>query len=306
LPPGATFLTTQAIRARGLPGAAGPARYPRRVLETPHSWMHRPVGPLAAAVQCIWCWGEPDVAERRERVLPAGTLDIVFNLRDDRLRVCDRDDAGRSDVLPGTLITGVQSRYLVVPAPPGAAILGIHFRPGGAAALLGIPAGDLEDAYAGLDSLWGAGARRLRERLAEASSRADRVHLVESFLLGRAAPRLAPHPRVALALEALDDPTVLRVADLRARTGLSAKQLIALFRDEVGIAPKTFWRIHRFQAAVRRLEGAPARGGAELAADLGYFDQAHLIRDFQAFAGLSPRAYLERRPHRPNHVPHGE
>lgn len=266
--------------------------------------IHRPVGPLAGLVDCIWLWQGYASPQPKERVLPSGTLDLVINLRDDRLRVYDRDDPARCDVYSGTMISGATSGYLVIHTPPIADVVGVHFKPGGAAPFLGIPAGELEDGHASLDALWGTRAGRLRERLLESPTRDERIRLIEAFLLERASRR-AHHPDVALALAAIEERSVARVAELCARTGLSAKRLIALFRDEVGMAPKTFWRIRRFQAALRDLrERARSPGASGVATDLGYFDQAHMIRDFRAFTGFTPRTYLRLGVDRPNHVPH--
>ena len=86
--------------------------------------------------------------------------------------------------------------------------------------------------------------------------------------------------------------------------------MIALFRDQVGLTPKAFWRVRRFQAALRHVESGLGRGsrhrpfnGAALAAALGYFDQAHFNREFRVFTGVSPRVYLAQGVERPDHVP---
>jgi AraC-like DNA-binding protein len=76
-----------------------------------------------------------------------------------------------------------------------------------------------------------------------------------------------------------------------ARTGASHRRFIQLFRDAVGLAPKRFRRVTRFQRALDSLRIAPEGGLASLALDLGYADQAHLTREFRAMAGLSPTAW---------------
>jgi len=266
--------------------------------------IHRPTGPLADFVDCIWIWQSASTSEPKERVIPSGTLAIVINLDVKRMRIYDRNDPERFDSYPGITIAGAHSRYFVIQTSPDSSVMGVHFKPGGAFPFLGVGAGELEDAHTGLDALWGSRAQRLHDRLLEARGHAERIRLLETFLLESAVRALVRRPDVALALAAMDDPRLVSVAELRARTGLSAKRLIALFRDEVGLGPKTFWRIRRFQAALRGIERARAPRGAELAADLGYFDQAHMIRDFRTFAGLSPREYLLGGLDRPNHVPH--
>ena len=84
----------------------------------------------------------------------------------------------------------------------------------------------------------------------------------------------------------------LRVEDLAAASGLSRQRVHELVRREVGLAPKTLARIHRFHRALALLRGRDAPPWAELAAECGYYDQSHLIRDVRAFAGCAPGELL--------------
>jgi AraC-like DNA-binding protein len=93
------------------------------------------------------------------------------------------------------------------------------------------------------------------------------------------------------------------VSDVADEVGLSARRFIELFKDEVGLAPKLFCRVRRFQRAVRLVHGRTDVDWADVALDCGYFDQAHLIHEFREFSGLSPTAYLRVRSSHLNHVP---
>jgi methylphosphotriester-DNA--protein-cysteine methyltransferase len=86
--------------------------------------------------------------------------------------------------------------------------------------------------------------------------------------------------------------------------GLSQRRFIQVFRDEVGLTPKLFCRIQRFQEVLRRIGKGQQFEWVDVALDCGYYDQAHFINDFQAFSGLNPTAYLAHpRDRNPNHVP---
>jgi len=266
---------------------------------------HRPAPPLDAFVDCLWQWHGYTAPELRERALPSGTLDVIINLRDDALRVVPRDTPHTPHTpltFPGAMISGAHADYFVIETPPHAHVMGVHFKPGGAYPFLGVPAGDLEGTHAPLDALWGTFAHTLRARLLEAPTHTERFRVLEHALLSRAKSPLQPMPVLTEALRAFNDRALTSVAAVNARTGLSAKQLIALFRDRVGLGPKAFWRVRRFQAALREWEHAHTQG-ASLAAAFGYCDQSHWIREFHAFTGLSPRAYLDAGVERPNHVP---
>jgi AraC-like DNA-binding protein len=110
------------------------------------------------------------------------------------------------------------------------------------------------------------------------------------------------HPGVATAIAAIEDNPSIRMADIRHRVGMSTKRLIASFRAEVGLSPKAYARVRRLQAALR-LMGVDGAGGARIVADVGYFDQAHFVREFRSFAAMTPTQYSQQQIVLPSHVP---
>jgi AraC-like DNA-binding protein len=201
------------------------------------------------------------------------------------------------------MVCGAQSSPFVIDTRPQHLLIGVHFRPGGAFPFFAHPAGELRNARVGLDDLWGNAAAILRERLVAAPTAAARFALLERTLLTRATRPLAGHPAVAYALRALGNVTEpVTVAAVTEETGLSKRRFIELFDREVGLTPKLFARIRRLQAVLYRLEDPTSTAWVEVALAHGYFDQAHLIRDFQQFAGLAPTAYLTQRGTVLNHI----
>lgn len=249
-----------------------------------------PAPPLADFVDLFWLADGPAPGHPRERVLPMGTAALVIDLRP-------------TSGLPVPVLCGPQSESFVIDTAPQAAVMGVHFKAGGAFPFFKLPAGELHNVRMGLDELWAGCAVELRERILEARTSLARFRILEVFLLARAAEPLTRDPAVAFALQAfrgLRPPSVAAVVN---RTGWSQRRFIAAFRDEVGLTPKLFCRVARFQEVVRRVHGRRQVDWAGLAASCGYYDQSHFIHDFQAFCGLSPSAYLrEHGPHQ-NHVP---
>src|SRR5262249_26116230 len=148
------------------------------------------------------------------------------------------------------------------------------------------------DAHVDLQTLWGPDAVELRERLCAATTPADRFRLLEGALMAHRARPLAHHPAVAEALEVLAHPDARTTVRALARDlGWSQRRFIELFTAEVGLTPKRFARIQRFQRALALACRSRPPDWARLALDCGYFDQSHLIRDFLAFSGLSPARY---------------
>ena len=222
----------------------------------------------------------------RERALPTGTVELVFDFR-----------AGEP------VICGPHSSYFELDTSVAVSVMGVHFRPGGAAAFLGAPAGEFANRHLSLGDVWGSRSNGLRDRLVDASSESARFAMLEEALLSRIRRPLLPHPVVAHAVMQLtSEPSIIRIANLRADAGYSPKRFIDLFRDSVGLTPKLFSRILRFQAVLGQLSSGQRVEWAAVAADGGFYDQSHLNREFQAFAGVTPGEYRPVAPDRPSHV----
>jgi AraC-like DNA-binding protein len=264
-----------------------------------HTYVPKP--PLADFVALFWLYEGRQLPHAKERVLPDGCMELVINLRDDALRVYDRDDHHSFESFGSSLMVGAHSRFIVIDTANQASVMGVHFKPGGAFPFLKAPAAELQNIHASLSALWGVEADFLRERLLEAQSPEAKFHILEEALLTQATDALERHPAVAYALGALTLPAQT-VSGVMERIGLSSRRLSQLFNEEVGLTPKRFYRVRRFHRALRRIERGQFEW-ADLALGCGYYDQAHFIHDFKSFSGLSPSDYLIRGGERFGHVP---
>jgi AraC-like DNA-binding protein len=263
-----------------------------------------PRPPLSDFVALLWSYEGVTPPHAKERLLPTGTMELVINLRDDTLRVYDPQHHDRYQTYRGGLLSGVHSTFSVIDTADQGSIIGVHFKPGGAFPFFDLPADELHNAHIPLDALWGAQADDLRDRLREAPTLAVRFRLLEDCLLARATRPLTRHPAVTFALTRFcGSPHACTIADVTGRSGLGARRFTRIFAAEVGLTPKIFCRIRRFQRALRLIERGRRVDWAAVAASCGYFDQAHFIRDFRAFSGLNPTAYLRQRGEHFNHVP---
>jgi AraC-like DNA-binding protein len=173
-------------------------------------------------------------------------------------------------------------------------VFGIKFRPGGFQPFLGRPLADITDAVLPAEKLWGPPAAALAERMAAASGVDQRVALVEEFLRERwpaPDPQVQVVQRIVAAL--LHDRTIARVDDATEIFNINPRTLQRLFQRYVGVSPKWVLRRYRLHEAAAALAREQHRPWAEVAADLGYFDQSHFIRDFTAAIGMTPVAYAQ-------------
>jgi AraC-like DNA-binding protein len=247
---------------------------------------HCPGPPLDGFVENLWSLSDAP-SHARERILPSGTLELVINLHEDELRIYDAAESQTPRRFPGAIVSGAYRGPFVIDTEEHASVIGVHFAPGGAAALLGAPPGHLADTHLDLQTLWGEQATQLRERLCEAGTPPKRFRVLEDALVSRLRHPFEQHRAVRVALEQIARPgaTVAEVAD---RVGLSHRRLIEVFTAEVGMPPKLFGRLQRFQRAMVVLQRPASVDWAELAIRCGYYDQSHLIRDFREFSGFSP------------------
>jgi AraC-like DNA-binding protein len=267
---------------------------------------YQPRRPLARFIERFWiCADQP--ARARERILPSGTIELVFNLRDDEIRTYDSAKPECARRNSGAVISGPYRRSFLIDPAQHALIMGVHFRPGGASPVLGAPADDFTDRHVDLASLWGVAGASLRERLCETATPAGKFAILEQALLSRVRPAAKGRAAAIAALAEFDRTGgEAKCSATAALTGLSPRRFIAGFTREVGVTPKLYCRMLRFGRARAIAEKAATPEWARIAAECGYFDQSHLIRDFQDFGGVSPTQYLRGRGDGllPNHLTH--
>ncbi|HMI93676.1 MAG TPA: helix-turn-helix domain-containing protein [Polyangiales bacterium] len=255
--------------------------------------VHAPAPPLAGLVDHLWSLSDAP-SHSKERIIPSGTIELVINLEQDEIRIYE--SAG-SNVpctrLSGAVVSGAYSDAFVVDTQAHASIMGVHFHPGRAAALLGIPAGALADTHVELSDLWGRSAVDLRERLCAAPP-SRRFGILERALVDVLPQAAHVRGEVDVALGRLGAPGV-GVAQVAKDVELSHRRFSELFTEQVGMTPKRFSRIRRFQHALALATNGPSPNWSQVAFACGYYDQAHLCREWLEFTGSSPLEFLRLR-----------
>jgi AraC-like DNA-binding protein len=256
---------------------------------------HFPGPALMQYVAFLWYYQDWRGDHTRERVLPDASFELVINLNDTTRKLFDRDGSDRYIGFKGGWLSGAHSRYIVIDAVPGTSMIGVHFKPGGIRPFVGPSAAEFQDYVVEMDQLWGGSARQLREQLVAGVSPEAKFEALEQFLvhrLARCGLDQSRRERMVWASRQLGRQRSVGAIGRTARVlGVSHKQFITQFREAVGLTPKVFCRIRRFQEALTALQDGRRVRWAEVACDCGYYDQSHLIREFQEFAGLNPSDY---------------
>ena len=257
--------------------------------------------PLRPHVASMFGFAATGLAPGVHRGLPSELLTLVISMGRP-LRTAPSAEAWADGVRDSQWVTmgGLHTRAAMVEQPGSWAGVQLALHPVGVQALLGVPAADLPTASWDARDLFGGEVDRVVEELHAAAEWPDRYAVVASFLLRRARcvrrtlEPAAASPEVREAWRLLTRRPDLAVDDVARAVGYSRRRLTQLVSEEVGHGPKTVQRLARFDIA-RRAVGAAAASHttlAQVAARAGYYDQSHLVRDFQAFAGLGPSAWL--------------
>lgn len=263
-----------------------------------------PGGPLASFIRMLWCAKAPDVAHRRERVLPNGCVQVILNLARDYVLDCPED--GKGCRLPAALVVGARSVYEIVDTSDMADVIGVVFQPGGFPAFASDAADLFSNRSVALESIWGRDAENLRDHLRDIRSATGRLKCVELYLRRKFSDRIVAGSRSAQVNFALryfaEMPSFASVREAARQIGWSERRFSQVFREEVGLTPKVWCRVQRFQRAVRQLHAGVDVRWAELALDCGYYDQSHFANEFRAFSGVDVSTYSARRTGWANHI----
>jgi AraC-like DNA-binding protein len=242
----------------------------------------RPVPALADLVSSVWVQQvAPGAAPYAHRSVPNGSVEVL----------CQVGSVPR--------IVGPLTRPLVRLLAPGSTVVGLRFRPGAAASVLGVPPSELVDLEVDADEAWGRPALALGERIAGSASPEAATILLQRLIVGRLADADGPDPLVAEAVRRLMPWRADDLRSLRSSLAVSERHFRRRCQAAIGVAPKTLQRMLRFQGFLALVQLAlsqgrkPAGDGlAVLAADAGYADQSHLARECVRLTGVTPRAFL--------------
>ncbi len=224
----------------------------------------------------------------RRRELPGRHVTVIVSFGDPLVLV--GDGGHRRGV--GSFVSGLQSEPAITERVGHQYGMHLELSPLTAYSIFAVPMHSLTNALVDLTAVLGNGSVELVERLAAARGWPERFALLQAALAVRVT--CGPEPTCAVSrawhrLRATNG--TVRIAELARQSGVSHRHLVARFREEVGMTPKSLARVLRFEHSLTMLQ-QPGTVLADIAAAAGYYDQAHLNRDYQALAGIPPGALL--------------
>ncbi len=249
---------------------------------------------LAEHIKCFWSleYGRNEDGGSPEPVVPDGCVEIVFNLAD---RFRRYHSNGEFETQPSSLVAGQIERTILIQPTGEVRLFGIRFKPTGAIPFFDLEMNSLANRIEALESLWGTSVHEIEERMWHSTKFDTQIAVAEEALLQRMRKRVSIDPVLngtVASISALNGSRTVR--DLAREVGVSERGLERKFNRYVGLSPKAFSRIVRFQAVLRAIESDDKPDILDTAHHFGYYDQSHLIRDFRQYSGMSPSRYLEK------------
>jgi AraC-like DNA-binding protein len=251
-----------------------------------------PAPPLDRFIDDIYCLtGVP--RHCRMNVPPMPSAHLFVNLGGP-VRLWDSAASVQPAVFTDGRFMGVWTRRFAFEYPTSVRLVGVHFKPWGLSPFVDPPATELRNRWAPVDAVWQRSLDRIRNQIGDAASATETLRLLESELRSRfheARRRgLDLVVRTGRRLETCNG--AVPVALLADAAGVSGNHLAAQFKAHVGVPPKRMARIYRFAQLMLSVDARRPVDWSVLAQTAGYFDQAHLSREFKDFTGHTPTDYL--------------
>lgn len=245
-----------------------------------------------------------------DRFLPDGNTELLIDLADEPKFIFDNDTLKPIQTVKKVWVSGIRTAPITIPSGRGFRMFLIHFNPGMALPFYRIPLYEIKDLVVEADLVFGPDILRLRNLLLHAPTVRDMFYVASQFMLDWGKAGLNPDPAFQCIQYAVQQMTLqaeqISLNELVGRIGYSSKHFIHLFKKQVGVTPKEYLKIMRFQKVVLELEQQTnLPHWTHLALDCGYYDQAHFIHDFKQFSGFTPEEYLNRKKDLLNYVPVG-
>ena len=239
---------------------------------------------LQPFVECIWTLNGAarEVDSQPERILPDGCMELIFHRGEPFRR--------GGQLQPYCFVVGQMIEPAFLHVSTRIEVVGVRFHPGGAYPFLMIPMHELTHRFISMAEVWGRLGRELEEQVLGASSTRHAVRLVVHDLERRLISADGGKKRAyGLASVQIRHYGALSVRELARQGGISERQVEREFNDVVGLAPKMFSRILRFQRVFQAFEQNAK--WVDVALECGYYDQPHLIADFRQFAATTPTTF---------------
>lgn len=245
---------------------------------------------LAKWVKCYWTLESSfENTPLKNTIIPDGTMKLIFHYGDTYKH---HPNDKESIILPKCFLIGQLTRpYIVEPLGTTGSFV-VRFQPNGFSPFANIPIKEIQNTAVPLDKIFGKDGGEIGELILKAKSTSERIELIETFLLNRLTDRKTIDNIVKSTIETiLDTKGQFSVNELSKQNNINRRQLTRKFSSTIGLSPKQLSKIIRIQNTLKTLLTKDVTSLTDLAYENEYFDQAHFIKDFKEFTGLTPKEF---------------
>lgn len=253
--------------------------------------VYTPSAELQPFVKCFWTL-EDDGSARpvRQRIVPDGCMEMIFHYRDPYRQYFED---GSSIIQPRCFIFGQITKYIEIEPTGASGLISARFLPAGLAPFLQVPVAELQDKAVKLADLFGIKSSQPEKEIMAATNNIERIKHIETFLLSLLAePRIADAVTKNCVDAIIQSRGQMGVVELAGKVNVNRRNIERRFTSVVGMSPKQLSRAVRLQAALKMLGEKNFTSLTSLAYENGYYDQAHFIKDFKEFTGMSPKSFF--------------
>lgn len=249
-----------------------------------------PDSDLSTFVKCYWTLESPhEKTPKRNTIVPDGCIKMIFHYGDPYKHYPESAD---SFLLPKCFVVGQLTRPYEVEPTGETGTFFVCFHPNGFLPFTTIPLKELENTVVPLEEIFGQDGQVIAHNILQAVSTSDRISLVEAFLLDRLIDTATVDCIVQSTIETiLTANGQLSVDELSRKGNINRRQLVRKFSSSIGLSPKQLSKTIRLQATLKTLLNSKVTSLTGLAYESEYYDQAHFIKDFKEFTGLTPKEF---------------
>ena len=238
-----------------------------------------------------------------DRFLPDGNVNIVIDLTDFPKFIYDNLTLKEIQSCRNIWFSGIRNKYITIPSGRDSEMFIINFHKGKAYPFVEMPMNELTDYVVDGELIMSNEILNMREAMLQLATIKQKFNYGEQYLLKVFGSKLTVNPFIDYSVNSiLKSPQQLAINNLSHKVGFSQKHFIKIFKSHVGVTPKAFLRIIRFQKAILQIEANRTADWTSIAYESGYFDQAHFINDFKNFSGFTPEQYLRSKSNFTNYV----
>ncbi len=249
-----------------------------------------PNSELTEFVKCYWTLeSEKENTPVKNTIVPDGTMKLIFHYGDTYKH---HPKKGESIILPKCFLIGQLTKpYVVEPLGITGSFV-VRFQPNGFLPFATIPIKEMENTAVPLDKLFGTNGEKIGEKILNANTTSERIELIETFLLNQLADRQVIDDIVKSTVDTiLNANGQFSVNEFSKFNNINRRQLTRKFSSTIGLSPKQLSKTIRIQATLKSLLNRNVTSLTDLAYENEYFDQAHFIKDFKEFTGLTPKEF---------------